>query len=102
MTKKLSLRQCLSLMYAMVNIQPNIAHAIGAVSIFMKNPSKEYWEPMKWTFKCNLIHCIILYRVLRGDKSWDHNCKALVSNFLLHLYEVEGYNHHCHIVLNSR
>jgi hypothetical protein len=37
-----------SLMYAMVCTRPDIAHAVGVVSRYMKNPSKEDWEAVKW------------------------------------------------------
>jgi hypothetical protein len=34
-------------MYAMVCTRPDIAHAVGVVSRYMKNPGKEYWEAVK-------------------------------------------------------
>jgi hypothetical protein len=37
-----------SLMYAMVCTRPDIAHGVGVVSRYMKNPSKEHWEAIKW------------------------------------------------------
>jgi hypothetical protein len=37
-----------SLMYAMVCIRPDIAHAVGVVSRYMNNPGKEHWEEVKW------------------------------------------------------
>ena len=37
-----------SLMYAMVCTRPDIAHAVGVVSVFMSNPGKEHWEAVKW------------------------------------------------------
>jgi hypothetical protein len=40
-----------SLMYAMVCTRPNIAHAVGIVSRYMKNPSKEHWEEVKWILR---------------------------------------------------
>ena len=40
-----------SLMYAMVCTRPNIAHAVGVVSRFMVNPSKDHWEAVKWIFR---------------------------------------------------
>jgi hypothetical protein len=36
------------LMYAMVCTRPDIAHALGVVNIYMKNPRKEHWEEVKW------------------------------------------------------
>nr|GEV98415.1 retrovirus-related Pol polyprotein from transposon TNT 1-94 [Tanacetum cinerariifolium] len=35
-------------MYAMVWTRPDIAHAVGVVSIFMSNLGKEHWEAVKW------------------------------------------------------
>ena len=40
-----------SLMYVMVCIRPNIAHAVGVVSRFLSNPSKDYWEAVKWILR---------------------------------------------------
>jgi hypothetical protein len=37
-----------SLMYVMVCTRPDIAHAVGVVSRYMKNPGKEHWEVVKW------------------------------------------------------
>ena len=36
-----------SLMYAMVCRRPDIAHAVGVVSSYMKNPGKEHWMAVK-------------------------------------------------------
>ena len=40
-----------SLIYAMVCTHPDIPHAIGVVSRFLENPSKEHWEAVKWIFR---------------------------------------------------
>ena len=40
-----------SLMYAMVCTRPDIAHAIGVVSRFLSNSSKEHWAAVKWIFR---------------------------------------------------
>ena len=40
-----------SLMYAMVYIRPNIAHAVGVVSRYMNNPGKEHWMVVKWILR---------------------------------------------------
>lgn len=37
-----------SLMYAMVYTRPDIAHAVGIVSRFLSNPSREHWNAVKW------------------------------------------------------
>ena len=47
-----------SLMYAMVCTRPNIAHAVGVVSKYMNDPSKEHWMAVKW-----------ILRYLRGTTS---------------------------------
>uniref|UniRef100_A0A3Q7GHA3 GAG-pre-integrase domain-containing protein n=1 Tax=Solanum lycopersicum TaxID=4081 RepID=A0A3Q7GHA3_SOLLC len=47
-----------SLMYAMVCIRPDIAHAVGVVSRYMANPGKKHWEAVKW-----------LLRYLRGTSN---------------------------------
>jgi hypothetical protein len=49
-----------SLMYAMVCTRPDISHAVGFVSRYMKNPGKEHWEEVKW---------ILLY--LRGTSTHE-------------------------------
>jgi hypothetical protein len=40
-----------SLMYAMVCTRPDIAHAVGVVSRYMKNPGKEHWEAVKYILR---------------------------------------------------
>ena len=40
-----------SLMYAMVCIRPDIAHAMGVVSRFMSRPGKQHWEAVKWILR---------------------------------------------------
>ncbi|GJU83864.1 retrovirus-related pol polyprotein from transposon TNT 1-94 [Tanacetum coccineum] len=37
-----------SVIYVMVCIRPDIAHAVGVVSRFMSNPGREHWEAVKW------------------------------------------------------
>ena len=36
-----------SLMYAMVCMRADIAHAIGVISRFLSNPGKEHWQAVK-------------------------------------------------------
>ncbi|MCO5579809.1 hypothetical protein L7F22_033671 [Adiantum nelumboides] len=38
---------CGSLMYAMVAMRPDIAHAMRVVSRFMSNPGKKHWDAIK-------------------------------------------------------
>jgi hypothetical protein len=40
-----------SLMYVMVCTRLDIAHAVGVVSMYMNNPSKEHWEVVKWILR---------------------------------------------------
>jgi hypothetical protein len=40
-----------SLMYVMVCKRPDIAHAVGVVRRYMKNPGKEHWEEVKWIIR---------------------------------------------------
>jgi hypothetical protein len=40
-----------SLMYVMVCTRSDIAHAVGVVSMYMNNPSKEHWEVVKWILR---------------------------------------------------
>lgn len=40
-----------SLMYDMVCIRPDIAHAVGMVSRYLSNPGKDNWEVVKWAMR---------------------------------------------------
>jgi hypothetical protein len=40
-----------SLIYVMVCTRTDIAHAMGVVSRYMNNPSKEHWEAVKWILR---------------------------------------------------
>jgi hypothetical protein len=40
-----------NLMYVMVCIRPYIAHAVGVVRRYIKNPGKENWEELKWILR---------------------------------------------------
>lgn len=40
-----------SLMYAMVCMRPDIAHAVGVVSRYASNPGKQHWEAVKWILR---------------------------------------------------
>jgi len=40
-----------SLIYAMVCTRPDIAHTVGVVSRYMKNPRKEHWMAVKWILR---------------------------------------------------
>jgi hypothetical protein len=40
-----------SLMYAMVYTRPDIAHAVGVLSMYMSKPGKEHWTTIKRVFQ---------------------------------------------------
>ena len=40
------------LMYLMLCTKPNISYAVNVVSRYMTNPVKEYWNVVKWIFRC--------------------------------------------------
>jgi len=40
-----------SLMYAMIGSRPDLAHAVGVVSIFMSKPGMDHWLVVKWILK---------------------------------------------------
>jgi hypothetical protein len=39
------------LMYEMVSTRPYTTHAVGVVSRYMENPSKENWATVKWVLR---------------------------------------------------
>ena len=38
-------------MYSMVFTRPDIARAVGVVSRYMNNPSKDHWKVVQWTLR---------------------------------------------------
>jgi hypothetical protein len=40
-----------SLMYVMVCTRPDVVHAMGVVSMYMKNLGKEHWEAVEWILR---------------------------------------------------
>ena len=40
-----------NLMYAMVCIRPDIAHAVGVVCRYMDVPGRQHWEAVKWILR---------------------------------------------------
>jgi hypothetical protein len=44
-----------SMMYAMVCMRPDIAHAVGVVSRFLSNPDKKHWATMKWNLSISNV-----------------------------------------------
>jgi hypothetical protein len=68
-----------NLMYVMVCTRPEISHVVGVAYRYMKNPSKEHWETIKW---------VCQYR--RGTSSYcitytgcsDSICDYVDSNFV--------------------
>lgn len=39
-------------MYAIVYIRLDIAYIVGAVSRYLINPGREYWQATKWILRC--------------------------------------------------
>ena len=74
MSKFLYSSEISSLMYSMVCIRPNIAHAVGVVSKYMINPGKENWKEVKW-----------ILRYLRATTT--HALCVGGSNIVLHGYD---------------
>jgi hypothetical protein len=61
-------------MYVMVSTRLDISHAVGVVSRYMENPSKENWETMKWVL-----------RYLRGTSNYHityNGCSDLVCGYV--------------------
>jgi hypothetical protein len=40
-----------NLMYAMIRTRPDLAHADSVTNKFMHNPSKKYWNALKWILR---------------------------------------------------
>lgn len=40
-----------SLMHTTMRTRSNITHAVGVVSIYLSNPSKEHWNIVKWILR---------------------------------------------------
>ncbi|RDY05997.1 hypothetical protein CR513_10087, partial [Mucuna pruriens] len=64
-----------SLMYAMICIRHDLAHAISMVSIFMANPVKEHWQELKWMLRY-IIGSIALATEVAKESLW---LKGLVN-----------------------
>jgi len=58
-----------SLMYAMVCTRPNIAHAVGILSMFMSKPGKEHWTTVKRVFRY-LLALVIMVCATKEDHDW--------------------------------
>ena len=56
-----------SMMYAMVCIRPDIAHAMGVLSRFMSTLGKEHWTTVKQVFR--YLHGVRIYRVSSSDRT---------------------------------
>jgi hypothetical protein len=69
-----------NLMYVMVCIRLDIAHAVEVVSRYMNNPGKEYWEAVKWILRYlrgTSTHALCFgasYIVLQGYVDSDMEC----------------------------
>ncbi|MCI64798.1 vacuolar protein sorting-associated protein 33 [Trifolium medium] len=56
-----------SLMYTMICTRPDIAHAVGVVSRFLSNPSKDHWQAVKW-----------ILRYLRGTSKYVYALEVVI------------------------
>jgi hypothetical protein len=81
-----------SLMYAMVNTRPNIAHAVGVMRRYINNPGKEYWEAVKWILRYlrgAATHALCFegsYNVLKGyvdsDMASDKDSRRSTTGYV--------------------
>jgi hypothetical protein len=79
-------------MYVMVCTRLDIAHAVGVVSRYMDNPSKEHWEALKWILRYlrgNATHALCfggLYTVLQGyadsDMEGDKDSRRRTAGYI--------------------
>jgi transposase InsO family protein len=85
-----------SVMYTMVCIRPDIAHAISVLSRFMSKPGREHWLAMKWLLRylCSTTNLGLVYRqqgekvevegYLDSDYAGDHDTrKSTTAYFFL-------------------
>jgi hypothetical protein len=85
------------LMYTMVCTRPNISHAVGFVSRYMKNIGKEHWEEVKWILrylKDTDTHALCFggsYTVLKGyvDSNMAGD-KYSMSSTTWYVFTVDG------------
>jgi hypothetical protein len=81
-----------SLIYAMVCTRPYIAHAMGVVSRYMKNPRKEHWEEVKWIIwylRGTSTHAlcfggsdIVLHEYFDSDMEGDKNNRRRTTRYI--------------------
>jgi hypothetical protein len=81
-----------SLMYVMVCTRPDITHAMGVVSRYMNNPSKEHWEVVKWILKylrgnsthalCFEVSDIVLQGYVDSDMAGDKDSRRSTTGYV--------------------
>jgi hypothetical protein len=81
-----------SLMYVMVCTRPYIAHVVGVVSRYMKNPGKQHWEVVKWIlryFRGSATHAlcfrgsdIVLQRYVDSDMVGDKYSRRSTTGYV--------------------
>ena len=86
-----------SLMYAMVCTRPDIAHTVGVVSRYMKNPGKEHWMEVKWIFRylrgttahalCFGGSSIVLHGYVDLDMAGDKDRKRSTTGYVFTVSE---------------
>ncbi|KAI4334943.1 hypothetical protein L6164_013639 [Bauhinia variegata] len=84
-------------MYAMVCTRPNIAHAVGVVSRFLSNPSREHWNAVKWIMRylrgtsslklCFGIGEPVLHGYIDSDLVGDVDTRKSTSGYLVTFVE---------------
>jgi hypothetical protein len=90
-----------SLMYAMVCIRPNIAHAVGVLSEYMSKLGKEHWTTVKSVFRylCGTTSYGLCYQGRLGfhrvldihgfvDADWDRDMDRIrsTSGYVFNLF----------------
>jgi hypothetical protein len=81
-----------SLLYAMVCTRPDIAHAVGVVRRYMKNPGKEHWKAVKQILgylRGTSTHAlcfggsnIVLQRYVDSDMAGDKDSRRSTTRYV--------------------
>ena len=82
-----------NLMYTMVCMRPDIAHAVGVVSRFMSNQGDEHWKAIKWILRylrgtidtalCDGDTEISLQGYVDSDLAGDHDSRKSTTGYVL-------------------
>jgi ATP-binding cassette subfamily B (MDR/TAP) protein 1 len=73
--------------------RPDIAHAIGVVSWFVSNPSKDHWQAVKWNLKYlrgtyKVCLCLrggdpVLNGYTNANMNGDLNCRKSTYGYMM-------------------